>query len=46
MKVYLARRGSRVFFGVRRGRVRYLGLRDRRRVPTARSLATYLRRAG
>lgn len=44
--VYLARRGSAVLFGVRRGRVRYLAVRNTRRVRGARALARYLRRAG
>jgi hypothetical protein len=43
--VYLARPRSALLVGVRRGRVRWLAVRDRRAVRGKRSLRTYLRRA-
>jgi hypothetical protein len=44
-RVFLARPGSRVILGVRGGRVRYVGVRNKRAVGTKRALKRYLQRA-
>jgi hypothetical protein len=44
-RLFLARPGSRVLFGVRQGRVRYLGVRNKRALRSKRALKRYLRRA-
>jgi hypothetical protein len=44
--IYRARRGSRRLFGVRRGRVRFVAVADKRLIATPRTLRRYLRLAG
>jgi hypothetical protein len=44
-RVFAVRRGSRVILGVRGGRVRYIGVRNRRALGSKHALKRYLRRA-
>jgi hypothetical protein len=44
-RVFAARPGSRVILGVRQGRVRYIGIRNKRAVRSTSALRRYLRRA-
>jgi hypothetical protein len=44
-RVFTARPGSRLILGMRQGRVRYVGVRDKRALRSKRALKRYLRRA-